>query len=350
MEGVHPSPSWNSWITCSTGSGAGGRRRTWSCCCSAAVKCSTGWARSCCSARGWANAPTCSRSSSRSLPCEWGAAGGLQGGPCRARPAPDSVPHQLQAEPGHALLLRHRHRPQQRCRQPPAPHLGGEGWAAPTPCAPTSSLPFSTPLALSWVTPDQPWVLPDTSQEPWGAGAHTWLFLDPSWVLSDFTLCVLGTPQELPSPSVPPELLWVLLDCSWMLPPHSPVLPDHPWVLPDTAQLLPGSLGCSCPQLSPPRPLLELSLTPLWVILEPSRSSHPHLSASRTPLGAPKPPLGLSGHPQMLPDPFLGVPRTSSMLLPSPLVLPGPAGCYLPSPLFCLPEAPREIQESVSEV
>ena len=45
---------------------------------------------------------------------------------------------QMQAEPGHALLLRHRHRAEQRRHQPPAAHLGGEGlfWGPPGP-APT---------------------------------------------------------------------------------------------------------------------------------------------------------------------------------------------------------------------
>lgn len=45
---------------------------------------------------------------------------------------------QMQAEPGHALLLRHRHRAEQRRHQPPAAHLGGEGlfWGPPGPAPP----------------------------------------------------------------------------------------------------------------------------------------------------------------------------------------------------------------------
>lgn len=57
------------------------------------------------------------------------------GSPAYPSPSPPcTFPPQMQAEPGHALLLRHHHRAQQRCHQPPAPHLGGEGlWGAPVP-------------------------------------------------------------------------------------------------------------------------------------------------------------------------------------------------------------------------
>eukprot|EP00069_Balaena_mysticetus_P021246 bmy_13557T0 len=69
--------SWSSWTTCSTGSAAAGKRPTWSCCCSAAARSRTGWPPRCCSARPRASARSCSRSSSRSRPCECGGRGVL---------------------------------------------------------------------------------------------------------------------------------------------------------------------------------------------------------------------------------------------------------------------------------
>lgn len=329
MEGVRPLPSWNSWITCSTGSGAGGRRRIWSCCCSAAAKCSTGWARSCCSARGWASAPTCSRSSSRSLPCESGAGEGLLGGPWGAQLAPHAVPHQLQAEPGHALLLRHRHRPQQRRRQPPAPHLGGEGWGAPDPhgAARSSCAFLNTPrcsLTLSWMPPDHPWLLPNTTRVlpgplgcscPHLAASRPLLgsFRPPhecSWNPSG-TPFPLNTPRtSLGAPRLPldaptplssaPRTLWMLPDHSWVLPDTAQVFPDprdaraHTWLLPDLSWVL------SDPALSAPGTLQELS-PPLQCFQDSS-------GCSQTAPGCFQTFLGLSGHPHMLPDPFLGAP------------------------------------------
>lgn len=91
---LHPTPwrpfcrrgcSWSSWTTCSTGSAAAGRRPTSSCCCSAAARSPTGWPPRCCSARPRASARSCSRSSSRSRPCECGR-------PRRGRPWPASSP------------------------------------------------------------------------------------------------------------------------------------------------------------------------------------------------------------------------------------------------------------------
>lgn len=68
----HRECSWSSWTTCSTGSAAAGRPPTWSCCCSAAARSPTGWPPRCYSARPRASARSCSKSSSRSLPCECG--------------------------------------------------------------------------------------------------------------------------------------------------------------------------------------------------------------------------------------------------------------------------------------
>lgn len=300
-EDFPPSPSWNSWITCSTGSGAGGRRRTWSCCCSAAVKCSTGWARSCCSARGWASAPTCSRSSSRSLPCELGGAAG--GGPCGAQPGPERCPppsckqnqdmlsfYAIVIGLNNAAVSRLRLTWEVRAGAPLPPPHG----------APRSSCAFLNTsrcsLTLSWAIPDHPWVLPVPSgsshptlhcsqdsgcsqttpgcsltppgscQEPQGGPAHTWLLLEPllgsfqppvvcSWNLPG-TLFPLSTHRtSLGAPGLPLDVLTPLSSAPrtlWLL-------PDPPWVLPDTAQVFPGPLGCSCPHLAAPRALLGSS-------------------------------------------------------------------------------------------
>lgn len=66
----HRGCSWSSWTMCSTGSVAAGRQPTWSCCCSAAARSLTGWPLRCCSVRPRASGCSCSRSSSRSPPCE----------------------------------------------------------------------------------------------------------------------------------------------------------------------------------------------------------------------------------------------------------------------------------------
>lgn len=174
----------------------------------------------------------------------------------------------------------------------------------------------------------------------------------PGPLLGSFRLplCFHGTPSVLPEP------LWVLLDCSQMFPAHPPVLPELSGcsqTTPDTAQVLPGLLGCLCPHLAAP----DLFQTLLWVLLEPSRSSHPHLRVSRTLLGPPRPPLDCS-RPSWA---FLDTLRCS---LTVSWALPEPSGsscpllwCSLallfatyPLSLFLIPEAPREIQESVSEV
>lgn len=93
---AHRGCSWNSWTTCSMGSAAAGRRPTWSCCCSVAARSLTGWPPRCSSARPRASAHSCSRSSSRSRPCECGrrAAGGG-----RAQRAPSPPRHSLTLPP-----------------------------------------------------------------------------------------------------------------------------------------------------------------------------------------------------------------------------------------------------------
>lgn len=93
---AHRGCSWNSWTMCSMGSAAAGRRPTWSCCCSVAARSRTGWPPRCCSARPRASARSCSRSSSRSRPCECGRRA-VGGG--RARRAPSPLRHSLTPPP-----------------------------------------------------------------------------------------------------------------------------------------------------------------------------------------------------------------------------------------------------------